>query len=557
MKLQTTFALLGVITSVFAITQAITNHQASTAARDALRTSNVIGAVIQRHMDGDMMHDAIRSDVLTATLAANNGDSATMDAAIKDLEEHTAAFYADFEQNQTMALPENLSATYKNSMDELAAYTASAKSLIVALQQGAPTAQLQEDFLAKFEAMEGSNEALTEQITAWNDREEQQASALLQRNLHISHVLSVLTVLAVVLVPLLSALQIFRPLRMQISAMGRLASNDFSVVIEGAQRRNEIGEIARAITVFKENGEARVALEREQEARRIAERAEEENRAARAAATQAFASRMQAIIENVAAAATEMYRTSEGMGYSISSASTRAGAIAQASNQTATNVQSVAAAAEELSATVREIAEQINRSNVTVREAVGQVSKADTTAASLQEATQKIGEIVNVIQAIAEQINLLALNATIESARAGEAGKGFAVVAGEVKNLATQTGKATAEIAGTIAAIQQVSTDVICSLQSIKDAIVRVEEISGAISAAAEEQNATTNEIASNMGTAADGSRRINEEIGRVSEATSESSDSAAQVLEAAKMLSQEAERLNREIQDFMQETAA
>jgi len=189
--------------------------------------------------------------------------------------------------------------------------------------------------------------------------------------------------------------------------------------------------------------------------------------------------------------------------------------------------------------------------------AVQEVTRADTTAISLGKATDQIGQIVDVIQSIASQINLLALNATIESARAGEAGKGFAVVAGEVKTLATQTSKATAEIAKNITSIQNVSQQVIDALGTIKTTISTVNEISGTISSAVEEQHATTNEIASSMGNAARGTTQIDEEIREVNIATTDSSSAASQVLDAAKTLAHQAESLRGEVNQFIAEMNA
>lgn len=552
MKLQTKFVLVGGLATAFVATQAAISTINTQKIEDALHTTNIIAEVIQRHMEGDMMHDALRSDVMAATLAAVNADGAGIAQASKDIEEHGAIFIAAFTENQKENLRPDIMKTYGESMDELNAYLAAAKALVAAAQNGEDLGAVSADFDKKFEAMEGSNAALTEEIEHWNDEQEVLGKKLINDTQKISGLLSLLSIIAVLSLPVLCALLIFRPLRRMMDVMAELAKGNYDLTVEGTARKDEVGEMARVVEVFKESGEQRVELEKKQELQRIADRAEDEKRLKRAAATDAFADRMKAIIETVAAAATQMYRSSEAMGYSISSASTRVGNVATASTQTSMNVQSVAAASEELSATVREIAEQISRSSSTVRDAVAQVTQADATALSLDEATKKIGQIVDVIQSIANQINLLALNATIESARAGDAGKGFAVVAGEVKTLATQTSKATDEIASNIASIQEVSSQVISSLQAIKLAITSVDEISAAISAAVEEQNATTDEIASNMTTAASGTAQINDEINQVSVATAESSDSAAQVLDAAKMLSQEAEKLSREMSEFI-----
>ncbi len=525
--------------------------------RNLLHSIEAIDDIDKRQTQVGALHDQIYTEALGVTAYARAGDWAGADAMGEGASKHLVELRSMLEENRNEALPASLSAAYAK-LDTLAVRFSTAVKAVVDAPRDSLTATGQVSALeSAHAAFDKSAGSVTEAVDAWKHERRNDAEKFSNFITQLTIIIGALTVLAVMLLPVVATRAIFRPQRRIIDVMDVMAGGDYDVEIQGTQRQDEMGEIARAVQIFKENGQQRVLLERQQELTRAAEKLEDEKRTRRSNATDAFANRMKSIIETVAAAATEMYRTSEAMGYSISSASTRVGNVASASTQTSMNVQSVAAAAEELSATVREIAEQIARSNSTVREAVGEVAKADSTALSLDEATKKIGQIVDVIQTIASQINLLALNATIESARAGEAGKGFAVVAGEVKTLATQTSKATDEIASNIASIQEVSSQVIESLHAIKGAIARVDEISSAISAAVEEQNATTNEIASNMGTAASGTAQINDEINQVSVATAESSDSASQVLDAAKMLSQEAEKLSREVQEFMAEMNA
>lgn len=557
MKIQTKFMALALFAVLMTLALVGVNFWAEQEKQIILHEIESVAEITQRQLGIEAEHDAVRASVLTMAASARAGDTGGANTAAEAMATQVAALRADYAENQKQTLPPELAQRYVDIEALLNRYTQTAEAMARAVRSGNETGELMPAFDDAFTAFHDASGLITEHMLQWGKDRRIAAEDLSELTTRITVAIGLLTVLVVLLLPIMATRAIFRPQRRLINVMDRLAHADYEVEVPGIERADEMGEIARAVQSFKENGQERVKLEKEQEAHREVERAEDKKRAARAAATDAFATRMKGIIENVAAAATEMYHTSEAMGYSISSASTRVGNVAAASTQTSMNVQSVAAAAEELSATVREIAEQISRSNTTVRDAVGQVTKADATALSLDEATQKIGQIVEVIQTIASQINLLALNATIESARAGEAGKGFAVVAGEVKTLATQTSRATDEIASNIASIQSVSQEVIASLQAIKGAIARVDEISAAISAAVEEQNATTNEIASNMGTAATGTSQINDEINQVSVATAESSDSAAQVLEAAKMLSQEAESLSKEVHTFLTDMAS
>ncbi len=336
--------------------------------------------------------------------------------------------------------------------------------------------------------------------------------------------------------------------------MRELAKGNYDIEIYGSDRIGEIGAMSAAVSVFKENALAKQEMEEKEKA----EQAARQERASRIeSSVKEFENTVSGIIQSVSAAASQLSQSSESMGSVIGTVSQKAENVSRSSGETSQNVQSVASATEEMSASVQEISQQISLSTDAVSTAVSEMQKADETSKSLDEATQKIGDIVNLIEDIAEQINLLALNATIESARAGEAGKGFAVVASEVKNLASQTTKATGDIGESIANIRGVSDQVIQALNSIKGAIDNVNEISSAISAAVEEQSAVTNEIASNMTTASTGTSQINEDILDVTQASEEARASANQNLDAARTLSEQAEILNREVNGFLEEISA
>jgi methyl-accepting chemotaxis protein len=343
-----------------------------------------------------------------------------------------------------------------------------------------------------------------------------------------------------------------KPIQASANVIQSIADGNTDIEVTGGSRKDEIGDLARASLVFKEAVIERRKLEAEQ--KEAAQCAVIEKKKAQEELANRFEQRVQGIINTVASASTELYQTAESMGHVIDDVNSKVTSVSGASQSASHNVNSVAAASEEMSATVKEIAHQIARSVQSVREAMSNVNKADETSEQLEQATKKIGEIVVLIQSIASQINLLALNATIESARAGEAGKGFAVVAGEVKALATQTSKATDQIASYIQSIQSVSSQVVGALQSVKSSMSSVDEYSTAMSAAVEEQSAATNEIASNMGSAASVTDQINSDMIDVKQSAAEANASAGQVLDAAKMLSQEAEALNHEVKNFLNE---
>lgn len=319
--------------------------------------------------------------------------------------------------------------------------------------------------------------------------------------------------------------------------------------------KTEFGAVASVLAGVKVSLSRAQELENEQKALKI--RAEQEKKQAMQDLANRFENKVQGIIQSVASAAAELCQTAGNMSSVIDNANRKAVNVSEASGTTSQNIQTVAAATEQMSASVKEIAQQIMRSTGAVHSAVTEMERADRTSQMLDKATQRIGEIVELIQGIAAQINLLALNATIESARAGEAGKGFAVVASEVKQLATQTAKATEEIGASIGNIKGVTEQVIHTMGTIKTAINGVNEISSSISSAVEEQTAVTNEISANMSRASNSTNQINHDIGEVRQAANNASSSATQTLSAAKILSQQAESLSREVDSFLAEVRA
>lgn len=259
-------------------------------------------------------------------------------------------------------------------------------------------------------------------------------------------------------------------------------------------------------------------------------------------------------VSTVASASTELSQTAEHMSQLAMDANRQSTEVASASQQASQNVQSVASAAEEMAATVQEISRQVSLSSSMVREAMQKAESADASSRELVEMSRAVGAIADLIENIAGQINLLALNATIESARSGEAGKGFAVVANEVKNLATQTAKATEQIRQQLDGVQKTAVDVADILGSVKESIGKVSESSTTIAAAVEEQSAATHEIVSNMSTATLGVEQINQGIFSIKGGTETTSASTNEVLSAAKMLSEQAEKMNSEVKSFLQQ---
>ena len=344
------------------------------------------------------------------------------------------------------------------------------------------------------------------------------------------------------------------PIRAMTGAMGRLAQHDLKTQIEGGDRKDEVGEMAKAVQVFKESmiETERLKLEQE-EAQRVAA-----NRSALVdKLTKEFDIRVQGVVQTVSAQASQMESSAQSMSATAEETTKQAGVVAAASEESASNVQTVASAAEELSSSIAEISRQVSLSAQIAGDAVTEAGKANEMVQGLLNASQKIGEIVALINDIADQTNLLALNATIEAARAGEAGKGFAVVAAEVKNLATQTSKATEEIGSQISGVQGATQDAVKAIASIGKTISEINQITATIAAAVEEQGAATQEIARNVEEAAKGTQEVSANIGGVSEAANSTGTVADQVLGAARTLSGQSSEMRKLVETFLTQVKA
>ncbi len=258
------------------------------------------------------------------------------------------------------------------------------------------------------------------------------------------------------------------------------------------------------------------------------------------------------VVKIVSSASTEMKASAESLAASSEETAVQSTTVAAASEEVTANVQTVASAAEQLAASVHEVSSQVTDSSRISREAVSETERTNLTVKGLAEAAQKIGDVVNLISDIAGQTNLLALNATIEAARAGEAGKGFAVVASEVKSLATQTAKATEDIASQVGAIQGATNEAVSAIQGIGQTIGRINEIATSISSAVEEQSAATAENSRNVQEAANGTQEVSSNISGVSMAANESGQAAGQVLTAAESLAHEGEQMHQKVQEFV-----
>ncbi|ABD89672.1 methyl-accepting chemotaxis protein [Rhodopseudomonas palustris] len=338
------------------------------------------------------------------------------------------------------------------------------------------------------------------------------------------------------------------------ASMSRLAGGDATGAIPASDRHDEIGAMAAAVQVFKDNmirGEELAA----------AQAAENDAKMRRARMiddlTKSFETRIGELVEGLSSSSATMESTARAMSSTAATTNRQAGLVAGASEQTSSNVQMVASATEELTSSISEISRQVAQSAQISARAVADAKRTGDTAQSLAAGAQKIGDVVTLIQNIASQTNLLALNATIEAARAGEAGRGFAVVASEVKSLAGQTAQATTEISEQVAAIQNASDQTVTAIRNVLEVITEIEQIGGAIGAAIEQQGSATKEIARNVQEAAHGTQEVNANISGVQQAANDTGAAATQVLGAAEEVSQQSKDLASQVNRFLADVRA
>ncbi|RED49761.1 methyl-accepting chemotaxis protein [Aestuariispira insulae] len=384
-------------------------------------------------------------------------------------------------------------------------------------------------------------------LVAEQASEEVEAPIDHMRNLMV--IITLVLLLIVIAIAFLVSRGITRPLTAMTTSMGALAEGSLDVEIPDQNRQDEIGAMARALLIFKENAEERRRLrdEQEEETKKRVEQAKALNDL-----VNQFSVTMQQSVETVAASAGTMSDTATDMARNAEDAERQAKEAANASNSASSNVQTAAAAAEELSASIQEINQRVSSSTNISSQAAGEAKSTNEQVNGLVATAERIGEVVNLISDIAEQTNLLALNATIEAARAGDAGKGFAVVANEVKSLATQTAKATEEISVQVSSIQSATSTSAKAIRGISDTIGELDAIAASIAAAVEQQGAATLEIARNAQHASGSTSAVFENVTAVSDAASQTSTAANSVMTASKDLSDQAELMRRELENFV-----
>jgi len=399
------------------------------------------------------------------------------------------------------------------------------------------------------------------QIAAYNGNAKQlrdtlgpQAVDLIEQTIFITIAIASAAVIVGVAAAWIIGSGIATPIQAMTAAMRQLANKDYTVVIPAQDHKDEVGDMAKTVQVFKDSMEEadRLAAEQAEDFKKREARATRINELNRE-----FDSRVHGVLTAVTAATTQLQSSAESMASIAEETNAQATTVAAASEQASANVQTVAAAAEELSASISEIGRQVQRASDISQQATSEADHTNAVVSGLADAAQKIGEVVDLITDIADQTNLLALNATIEAARAGDAGKGFAVVANEVKSLAGQTAKATEDIGRQIGAVQAETKTAVSAIGGISEIINRINEVASAIAAGMEEQDAATQEIARNVQQASQGTSEVSQTIVGVTEAAREAGSAAENVLKATDSLNEQSSSLKGMVERFLADVRA
>jgi methyl-accepting chemotaxis protein len=511
---------------------------------------NVISSAIRNQMEADMMHDALRADVLVALREGRNGNKAAQPkiaeetaAHIKDFEDHVAA-------NKTLDLPPEARAAIDAIGPALTAYIDAAKTIVdqaftdnYAAQDGFPA------FIEKFEALETKMGDTSDAIQKSADAIEANIDSHVRNLFIVFAAVIACAAAAVILVLTWTSRAVVRPIKSMTSAMARLAAGDLTAEVPDRQRRDEVGAMADALAVLKENSVRAQNLAQQQ-----AEAHSSQNNRTQVLdrLCREFDAEMSKGLGELTSSLLAMQDAVQSMARSAEQTAGEAGHATEASTQTASSVGSVANATGELSTTITEITRQVSQSSQIAGQAADQARQTNEQIKGLATAAEKVGAIVQLINEIASQTNLLALNATIEAARAGEAGKGFAVVASEVKNLASQTAKATEEIASHVGAIQNETQRSVSAIQGIASIIERINQLTNSVSTSVEHQGAATQEIVRSVGQATDGTRIVSDSIGTVVTAAGESRNAAARLTEVTGALSAQSQSLRAGVERFL-----
>jgi methyl-accepting chemotaxis protein len=448
----------------------------------------------------------------------------------------------------------------RSLLDVVSSLDSIVKRFLAANDEVVKTEQLKADIGAR--ALKSASEATEFMETAVSSAQENNRSAKEQVSAQVAWAnrlnvgMAIIVMVSLIGAMAFSFLGVARPMTRLNGALGEMAGGNLNVVIPGASRGDEIGDLAKTVMVIRKNAEQKARDEGKAKLKQD-EILATQRRAEMVRLADQFEGAVSEIVETVSSASTELEASASTLTATAERSQELTTMVAAASEEAATNVQSVASSTEEMASSITEISRQVQESARMAGEAVAQARTTTSRVGELSKAAARIGDVVELINTIAGQTNLLALNATIEAARAGEAGRGFAVVASEVKALAEQTAKATGEIGQQISGIQAATQDSVNAIKEISGTIEKLCEISSTIASAVEEQGAATQEISRNVQQAAHGTQQVSANITDVQRGAAETGSASSQVLSAAKSLSGDSNRLKLEVGKFLNSVRA
>jgi methyl-accepting chemotaxis protein len=471
-------------------------------------------SAIKLHMDGDQMHDAIRSDVMEIVTTKGVEETRTVRS---HLVEHQRTFLADMAGLSELHLEDAIRASLEGERGEVAEYVRLAN---LAAEEAARGKTDLAKFNSQFSKVEEEMGKNTNSLQDNGRKHETQGIAAISRSYYLVGIILSSAVILVLCSTVLIIRSVLRPLREMSLCAKAIANGDLTIADLPVGTEDEVGNLTRSINGMKNN--------------------------LRNLIQSISGSAMQ-----IGSASDELNSTSQQITANSEETSAQAKVVSDAAQQVSQNLQTVATGAEEMGASIKEIAKNATEAAKVATSAVKVAETTTITVSKLGDSSNEIGQVIKVITSIAQQTNLLALNATIEAARAGEAGKGFAVVANEVKELAKETAKATEDISRKIEAIQTDTKAAVDAIASISGVIHQINDISSTIATAVEEQNATTNEMSRNVSEAAHGSGEITSNITGVAQAAESTSRGAGDTQKAAQQLVETSNELRRLVEQF------
>lgn len=543
-----------VLTSAFAVATIIILGAAGffgmVSSDNGLTQIVTVTKAVRDQMQADMMHDALRADVLNAMRIGPRGAAEDRDGIRSDIADHAQSFNDAIASLKGATLNRQATKAIAEVEPDLNAYVVSAKRLVdYALTSSQDNTVEFEKFMEAFEKLEGSMANLGDIVEKTSFAIAADVKGNNQKLLTLLGVVAAVMILSQVVASVAGARAITGPIGAISQAMLRLANGDVQVDIPGRDRRDEIRAMADAVQVFKDN---KIKADELQNARL----AEEQAKTARVEKISKLTTNFDGIVRkallSVSSTGQQLRSSAQIMEKSAAETDVQTHSAVSAAELASSNVQTVAAAAEELTASIREITDRVAESARMTKHVVSESLRAKTTMSELSEASKCITQIVAIITDVADQTKLLALNATIEAARAGETGRGFAVVADQVKQLANQTSSATDQISKQIQSVQNATRSSIEVLENIFASISKVEQASASIATAVDMQNEATKEIARNVEQAAGGTRQVTDNINSVGKTATQTKQASHDALVAAQDLNAQAENLRAEVDGFL-----